>query len=327
MRVLLIDPPFYRIFGFYNRYFPVGLATLGTVLRDAGHTVSIYDADANYNPTGMDYTRLPEMYRLYLDSFNDQQNPIWNEVKKTIRDFNPDVVGIANWTTFAASAFYLAKIVKEIQPSCHVIMGGPHATSKADEILNLSEEVDCVVKGEGEITTLELLKYFESGGDLNAIQGIAFRENGAIKITPRRKTTKNLDIFGIPDRSLLMNESKYTSEDMGLIMTSRGCPYGCTYCATETRMVGYRSVDHVLKEIKLVKDRYGTSFFSFKDDSFTVSRKRVEELCQKLIEGGFHVQWECNTRVNLIDEPLLELMKKAGCCAIKVGIESGSKEF
>ena len=122
-----------------------------------------------------------------------------------------------------------------------------------------------------------------------------------------------------------MSESRYTSEDMGLIMTSRGCPYGCTYCSTDTRRVSYRSIDNVLKEIRLVKEKYGTSQFSFKDDSFTVNRKRVEDLCDRLIKEKFNINWECNTRVNLINDDLLLKMKRAGCNSIKVGIESGSE--
>lgn len=328
MRVLLIDPPFYRIFGFYNRYFPIGVATIGTVLRDAGHTVSVYDADCNVNPTGMDYTRLPEKYRFYLDSFKDLDNPVWGEARKVIKDFNPDAVGISIWTTFAASAFHLAKIVKEINPACPVIMGGPHATVKADEILKISQDVDYVVRGEGEVTTVELITHLEGGGTgINSIRGLSYRDGGVIRQTPRRESSKDLDMFPFPDRTILMNVSKYNSEDAGLIMTSRGCPYGCTYCSTDTRRVSYRSVDNVLNEIRHVKKAYGTTQFSFKDDSFTVSRKRVEEFSDKLIKEGLNINWECNTRVNLVTEELLRKMKTAGCNSIKVGIESGSERI
>ena len=326
MRILLIDPPFYRIFGFYNRYFPFGVATIGTVLKDALHDVLVYDADANDNPTDMDYTRLPEKYRQYLDSFKDENNPIWIEVKNTIKDFNPDIVGVSIWTTFAASAFHIAKLCKEIKPSCSVIMGGPHASVKAEEVLKLSPDVDYVVRGEGEITVYELAQHIENNrNDLSAILGLSYRFDGEIRHNAHRENTRDLDAFPSPARSLLMNESKYTSEDMGLIMTSRGCPFGCTYCSTDTRRVSYRSIDNVLKEIRLVKERYGTSQFSFKDDSFTVNKKRVEDFCDRLIRDKFNIHWECNTRVNLVTEDLLLKMKKAGCNGIKVGIESGSE--
>jgi radical SAM superfamily enzyme YgiQ (UPF0313 family) len=326
MKILLIDPPFYRLFGFYNRYFPIGVTTVATSLKAAGHTVLVYDADCNDNPTDMDYTRLPEKYMQYLDSFRDENNPIWVEVKKAIKNFAPDIVGISIWTTFATSAFHIARLSKEIKPSCSVIMGGPHATVKAEEILKLASDVDYVVRGEGEIAVNELVQHIEnSRNDLSTILGLSYRFDGEIRHNPHRENTKELDIFPFPDRTLLMNERKYTSEDMGLIMTSRGCPYGCTYCSTDTRRVSYRSIDNVLKEIRLVKEKYGTTQFSFKDDSFTVNRKRVEELCRRLTNERFNINWECNTRVNLVTEDLLRIMKKAGCNSIKVGIESGSE--
>lgn len=328
MKILLIDPPFYRIFGFYNRYFPIGVTTVGTALKAAGHTVSVYDADCNDNPADMDYTRLTEKYRQYLDSFRDGDNPIWGEVKRTIKGFNPDAVAISIWTTFAASAFHIARLSKEIRPSCHVIMGGPHAAVKAEEILKLSPYVDYVVRGEGEITASELLRLLEDGkNSFSSVAGLSYRGNGAIRHNPPRERTKDLDRFPFPDRTLLMNEKKYTSEDMGLIMTSRGCPYSCAYCSTETRRVSFRSIDNVLTEVRSAKERYGTTQFSFKDDSFTVNRKRVEELCGKLINEKLDINWECNTRVNLVTEDLLKKMKKAGCNSIKVGIESGSEKI
>lgn len=325
MRILLIDPPFYRIFGFYNRYFPVGITAVGTILRESGYNVSVYDADINDNPTDMDYTRLPEKYQYYLNSFKSCSDPVWLEVKKTINDFKPEIVGISIWTTFAASAFHIAKISKELNSSCFVVMGGPHATVKADEILKISPYVDYVIRGEGENTMLELIRHIESEHHgLVEINGLSYRQDGEIKHNSSREITKNLDKFNFPDRSILMNEKKYTSEDMGLIMTSRGCPYACAYCATDTKKVSYVSINSLVNEIKFVKGKYGTTQFSFKDDSFTVSKKRVDELCDKLINEKLNLNWECNTRVNLIDENLLGKMKKAGCNSIKVGIESGS---
>lgn len=326
MKILLIDPPFYRILGFYNRYFPIGVTTVGTVLKEAGHDVVVYDADFNDNPKAIDYTRLPEYYNIYLDSFKRAEHPVWTEVRETIRQFKPDLIGISVWTTYAASAFHTAKISKEVNPGCPVVMGGPHATVKAEEILKILPFADYIVRGEGELTILELAKQIADGRkNLASIPGLSFRENGDIRHNPPTERHKNLDEFPFPDRSLLMNVGKYTSEDMGLIMTSRGCPYSCSYCATETNRVSYRSVGHILREIRFVKDKYGTTQFSFKDDSFTVNRRRVEELCDKIIAQRLGINWECTTRVDLVTEELLVKMKKAGCNSIKVGIESGSE--
>lgn len=338
MKVLLIDPPFYRLIGFYNRYFPLGLVSVGTVLREAGHEVIVYDADTNENPCAMDYTRLPDHYRRYLASFQDSDHPVWQEVGRTIQEFEPDVVGVSIWTAYAASAFHVARISKAINPACPVIVGGPHATVKAGEVLSICPDVDYVVRGEGEITAAELITALADcrlrradsarshNPQLEAIEGISSRAGGTIRHNPARERIRNLDDLPLPDRTLLRNEGTYSSEDMGLIMTSRGCPFSCSFCVTETRQVRYRSIEHILAEIKHVKATYGTTQFSLKDDSFTVNKKRVAEFCDALVRAGLHIGWECNTRVDLVNEEMLRRMKRAGCNSIKVGIESGSEE-
>lgn len=325
MKILLIDPPFYRIFGFYNRYFPLGITSLATFLKEQGHYVLVYDADCNDKPKNLDYTQLPKYYHTYLESFKNNHHPVWEEVRKTIKDFAPDVIGIAIWTTYAASAFHVAKICKELNSACPVIMGGAHATVKAEEILSIIPHVDYVVRGEGEFTTSKLIDALESGKKgLTSITGLSFRYKGKILHNPAGKPSQHLDMLPFPDRSLLLNENKYSPEDMGLIMTSRGCPYSCSYCAVHAKRVSYSSVNHIIDEIKFVKNRYNTTQFTFKDDSFTVNKKRVEQLCDKLIEERLKINWECNTRVDLVNEDLLRKVKKAGCNSIKVGVESGN---
>ncbi len=325
MRVLLIDPPFYRLIGFYNRYFPLGLVSIGTVLRDAGHEVAVYDADYNEDPRAMDYGRLPDYYPAYLASFRETDHPIWREVRRTIEEYRPDLIGISIWTAYAASAFHIAKICKTVAPTCPVAVGGPHATVKAEEILRICPSIDYVIRGEGETAMLELTTAIAGGTRWSGIEGLSFRTGNAVVHNPARRRLRDLDEVPPPDRTVLMNRGTYSSEDMGLIMTSRGCPFSCSFCATETRQVRYRSIARVLAEIKQVRADYGTTQFSFKDDSFTVDKKRVAEFCDALTHAKLDIGWECNTRVDLVNEDLLRRMKKAGCNSIKVGIESGSE--
>lgn len=326
MKVLLISPPFYRILGFYNRYFPFGVTLLGSILKENGYQVTVYDADCYVNPESIDYSQLPSKYPSYLKSFNDKNNKVWKEVRNLIRKEKPDVIGISVFTTFAASAFNVAKIAKEIIPKAKVVFGGPHAFVRAKEILEICKNVDYVVSGDGEDALLALLENIKlNKPKLESILGLSFRKSGKIVSNQARPMVRDIDRFPIPDRSLLMNKKKYTSEDMGLIMTSRGCPYRCSYCASTKGLV-YRSIDSVIKEIESVIENYGTTQFTFKDDSFTVDKRRVKELCEKLAKKKIKIKWECNTRVNLIDKELLVMMKKAGCNFIKVGIESGSEK-
>ncbi len=330
MNILLIDPPFYRFFNYYNRYFPLGLSYLSSTLKKAGHQVTIYDADCNKNAKGMDYTRLPEKYLIYLKELKNPENPIIKEISETFIKYQPDIVGITVMTPKAASAFTIASLAKKYNKDCSVVFGGPHATLKADEILKNTRDVDFVVSGEGEVVLLELINALQvKGNNFSTIQGLSYRQEDKGVHNTIRSFIDDLDCLPFPDRETLLGSDTYTSEDMGLLMGSRGCPYSCSYCATQiwTRKVRYRSLTNILEEIKYVHHRYGTRQFTFKDDSFTVNRKRVMEFCNKLIDTGMKVNWDCNTRVDLVDSELLRTMKRAGCNSIKVGIESGSERI
>lgn len=330
MNILLIDPPFYRFFNYYNRYFPLGLSCLSSVLEKAGHQVTVYDADCNKDSKWMDYTRLPEMYRIYLKELKNPENPILMEISETLARFQPDIVGVAVMTPKAASAFTVASMAKKYHKDCAVVFGGPHATLKAGEILKNTGDVDFVVSGEGEVALLELVNTLQRKyNNFSAIHGLSYRRGDRIIHNSTRSFIDNLDVLPFPDRERFLGMDTYTSEDMGLLMGSRGCPYSCSYCATQiwTRKVRYRSLGNILEEIKYVHQRYGARQFTFKDDSFTVNRKRVLEFCDALLDDGIKINWDCNTRADLVDLELLKTMKRAGCNSIKVGIESGSERI
>ena len=341
MRVLLIDPPFYRLIGYFNRYYPLGLAYLASVLRKEGHDVLIYDADCNINPSKMDFSILELSYPIYLDCLRDENNIVWKELQSILQAFSPDIVGITVWTSFAASAFRVAQICKEYKINLPVIMGGPHITIKADEVLKICTDVDFLIKGEGENTFSILLNLLDKSIRLNdneisdpdnllrMIKGISYRKNGEVIHQPLEEFVDDLDTIPFPARDLLVNHALYDSEDMGLLMTSRGCPYSCTYCATSIwgKKVRNRSVYNVIQEIKQITETYGTKQFAFKDDSFTINRHRVIELCNRIKQEKIKINWDCNTRVDCIDEELLDNMKEAGCNGIKVGIETGSERI
>ncbi len=317
MRILLIDPPFYRFIGYYNRYFPLGLAYLAAVLKDKGHTVSIYDADFTPKATEMEFSYLEEKYPDYIEAVSGFKHPIWQEVRNKIKDFRPDLVGITMMTTKAASAFRIAEICKDYNKDMPVVVGGPHPTVRAEEVLRISPHIDFVVKGEGEKTFPELISAIENNQELK-------------KINPPQELVENLDTIPYPTRDLLENKDFYSSEDMGLIMTGRGCPYNCTFCSSKGiwgQRARFRSVKNVIDEIKEVKARYNTRQFSFKDDIFTINREWVVEFCESLISQNLKINWDANARVNLIDKEMLILMKKAGCNGLKVGIESGNQRI
>ena len=195
-----------------------------------------------------------------------------------------------------------------------------------DEILKNTGDVDFVVSGEGENVLLELVNLLSAGNrgtqaarqeggdvpDISKLGGISYCSNGKRVHQPARRFIDDLDILPFPDREAMLGADTYTPEDSGLLMGSRGCPYNCSYCATQiwTRKVRYRSLPNILEEIKHVRRRYKTRQFTFKDDSFTVNRKRVVEFCSALLDENVKINWDCNTRADLVDLEMLKMMKK-----------------
>lgn len=327
MRVLLISPPFYRLMDFHSRYYPYAIALLATVLRQRGHQVAAYDADRSERPTRMDFLTMAGAFPQYLGSFKDGEHPAWREIRQTLAAFRPDLVGVSVYTTYAASSFFTAELAKDVLPDCKVVLGGPHADCRPEECLAVCPAADYLLTGECEQSLPMLVERLEKRAPVDDVPGLCARCDGAVVQVPPEKHAKLLDGFPIPDRSLLLRSEQYSAEDMGLMMSSRGCPYNCTYCASHTSRVTHRTVQRDLEELEAIARRYGTVQFTFKDDSFTVNRKRVAEFCQGILERKLKICWECNTRVNLIDEETLRLMKRAGCNFVKVGIETGSERI
>ena len=328
MNILLIDPPFYRFIKYYNRYVPLGLTYLAAVLRDNGHKVQIYDADANVDKSSrMDYSDLESKYPEYLKGVNDLSHPIWNDLRKTLKDIKPDLVGINLFTTKLAAGFRTAQITKEILHDIPVVIGGPHPSVNADEALRISPFVDYAIRGEGERAFLQLVEALEHKKPYSEIKGLSYKQDRQVRHNPDVSFIDDLDRIPYPAKDLLINSDSYTSEDMGLIMTGRGCPYSCTFCSSSgvwKKIARFRTIENVIGEVKEIQSKYNTSQFSFKDDTFTVKRKRVFEFCKAIKKNNLKINWECNARVNLIDKEMLSEMKSAGCNSIKVGIESGS---
>lgn len=327
MKILLIDPPFYRFIGYYNRYFPLGLAYLASVLRKAGHEVLIYDADCNKDSTKMDFSFLEESYPDYIAGINNPAHKLWQEAKEILLKEKPDLVGISTMTTKIASAFRLAEICKSYNINMPVVMGGPHPTLMPEEVLNNSPAVDMVMRGEGEISIVNMVNALENNISLENVKGISFRKKGKIIHNQAEDQIMDLDSLPLPARDLLWGKDTYTSEDMGLMFASRACPFNCTFCSSAGvwgRITRYRSIENIIMEIKEVQERYGTVQFSFKDDTFTLKRQRVIDFCSTLKKESIRINWDCNGRINLLDEELLSIMREAGCNSLKIGIESGS---
>jgi len=254
-----------------------------------------------------------------------------------IKQFNPNIVGISCATPLVYPAHRIAKIVKSISRQITVIMGGPHPTILPEETM-VDENVDVVVRGEGEIALFELVQAIKSGVNLDSILGINYRDNGNIVSTPNRPLNTDLDSLPIPSRHLIPIREYHPQVDIyyrspwTIMITSRGCPYNCIFCASR-RISGHkyraRSPEKVIEEVDVLVNQYGIRNIGIADDNFIVNRKRTERICDILIKEGYNrkVDWSCAVRADGVDEPLLKKMRAAGCRCICVGIETGSQRL
>ncbi|MFQ6112095.1 MAG: B12-binding domain-containing radical SAM protein, partial [Nitrospinota bacterium] len=305
MEVLLIYLP-HRLHD-APRHFPLGLGILAEVLRLRGHEVKVLDING--------------------------ERPGRGEVWRRLRGCSFDVAGIGGLTSAYSYAKWLLPLLKRRNPSAKVVAGGSLASPLPELFLKNNPSADAVVMGEGEETLPELLAAWERGDDLSQVKGIAFRRNGDVVHTPPRPPIADLDSIPYPAWELFPMEVYLRHPVVGIgrdmnVITSRGCPHGCTYCY---RLFGrgyrFRSAGKMVEEIAILKERFAIDFVSFQDDCFVANRKRVLDFCEMLEASGLGVKWSCCGRVNICDEKMLCRMKEAGCVSVSYGIESGSQRI
>ena len=328
MRVLFVDPPFQRFMGFHRYYYPMGLTSMAAVLIHAGHEVQVYDAERCEQGDTLSWSAVADRHGDYVRGLSDERHPIWQEVEATVRDLKPELVGITALSVKAASARRVAAICKQVNPDILVVVGGDHPTVFPEQFLQ-DPTIDFAVRGEGEATVVELVAHLEQnrGAAPSAIAGVSCRTPSGVQHGPDREPIADLDRLPFPAIEALTNVALYRPVDFGALMTSRGCPFACTFCGVSTvwgRQVRNRSIANVMAEIEHLHQRYGTTYFSFRDASFTLDRQRVADLCDGLLARGLRVQWECLTRPDLLDEELAGKMAAAGCVTVRLGVESGS---
>lgn len=305
MDIMLINPPAERTSDFP----PLGLLSVGTVLKQVGYDVSILDAPLD----GLD---IPAIVRIAGDS-------------------RPDLIGI---TTFIVNERQILGLVRALKKelSCPIMLGGPHASSYPQKLMEKEPAIDVIVVKEGEKTALEFVRALDEGTDWAEVQGLVFRTgDGDIVTTTPRPIEKNMDVFPIPDRNLVRLDayqpipSMYKRIPTTSIITSRGCPFRCTYCfeaGVLSQRYRRRSVEKVLEEINYLVREYGIREIAFWDDEFVLNPKWVHPFCDALITKGVDITWSCFGRVGSVTAEMLRHMKEAGCWSISYGIESGNQE-
>jgi anaerobic magnesium-protoporphyrin IX monomethyl ester cyclase len=304
--VTLVNPPS-PIGAPSSLFIPLGIGYLAAVLEKNQYEVNVIDCQA--------------------------LRPTRNQLKAELIKSHPDVVGVTSATLTYKPALEIVKTAKEALPNCLLILGGPHVTVLDEQTLNEAPEADIIVRGEGEQTMLELADLV-SRSDLKNIQeveGITFRRNDKIVRNKDRAFIQNLDELPHPAYEHFQLSKYKLSGKMYLpIITSRGCPFQCTFCLA-SRMCGKRfrtrSPKKVVDELEWLRDVHGADVFAFYDDTFTFDIKRAYEICEEMKNRGFDLPWDCRTRVDRISTEVLSKMRDANCQLIHFGVESGSQKM
>ena len=264
----------------------------------------------------------------------------WDEIEREIRRYEPDVIGVTSYTENRFQSFEIIRRARRTRPQALTVMGGPHASMAAEDSLAHLPELDVVVRGEGEMTMLELCRKLEGASDRNGslrnIAGLSFRHDGRVISNPPRPPIEDLDSLPFPAFHLIPFEKyNFTVDVPGEgprpavnVMTSRGCPFSCNFCSTPVnwgRRVRLRSPKNVADEIEQLIGRYGSRVIFFYDDTFNVSAKRVEEMCDLILSRKLDIRWRAEVRLDLMSRPLLARMKEAGLFHLSFGLEAGSE--
>jgi anaerobic magnesium-protoporphyrin IX monomethyl ester cyclase len=301
-------PPPYSPWGLSGRLPPLGLAYVAAALEKADFQVQILD---NYNI----------------------RKPI-EEVKKEIGKLEPEIVGITCGSVTYRPCIETAKAVKEVLPSCKIVVGGWQPTYMPESLLQ-HHEIDYLVMGEGERAMVELANSITKGkgkSDAAKISGVAYRDNGKTVKVPST-LIEDLDQIPFPARHLLpmhiynRRAPYFDANPMDTMNVVRGCPYNCAYCETK-KLWGSRvrafSPPRVVAEIRDLAQNYGSRGIYFVGDNFTINKKRTSELCKLMKKENLDVEWVCDSRVDQVSRELLREMKDAGCRTVWFGVESGS---
>ncbi|MBU4511804.1 B12-binding domain-containing radical SAM protein [Patescibacteria group bacterium] len=256
----------------------------------------------------------------------------YDGIREAVKKIKPDVVGMNTLTFTLIEVLEVARLVKEVDPKIKVILGGVHVNIYPEETISFPE-VDFLILGEGENVIVELLDAISDEDKLRQVTGVVFKNSqGEIINTGKRPLITNLDEIPFPARELtayqkytglLSSESPITS-----MLTSRGCPYNCLFCHRPHfgRIFRARSAGNVVKEMILCRDM-GIKEIIIYDDTFTIDRQRVVDICKQLIDNKVKIKWDVRARVDTVDKELLNLMKEAGCVRIHYGVEAGTQKI
>jgi anaerobic magnesium-protoporphyrin IX monomethyl ester cyclase len=317
MKILFINPPYANFEGLKEsggHMLPLSFGYLASYARE----------------------QIPELYFEVLDCEAEGLN--YEQIENRVKNAKPDVVGITAPTPAMKHVYKMSEIIKEAFPKTKVVCGGIHPTVLPERTMVEGGKIDFIIIGEGEITFTELLWALKKGqNEFSNILGLCWRKGNKIIVNQRRGLIKDLNALPFPARDIFNLKLYYSAptkkvseESATPIITSRGCPFNCIHCPSRIIWEGYiryRNAANVVAEIEECINKYNLREFNFFDDTFTVDKNRVMEICHKIVERKLRIYWICMVRVNLIDEELVKTMKEAGCRKISFGLESGNQRI
>ena len=348
-KVLLVNPPFYRLLNSHYNANSLGIAYVAAYLNSRGHDAWLYNADFLNNNTFLKQKNLFEGFDNYKKFFQDDENELWNEIVDKIIEFEPDWVGYTSYTANISAIEIISKKLKQKRPIVKQVIGGVHATLD-HEILNKIISIDYSIQREGEHSMCELVE----GKNPKNIQGVVSRSQNGLIYNFDAGVIQDIDNLPLPERDKfwgLTSEEKLMV-DVSYICSIRGCPYRCNYCASPAHWkrdkTQYRSPKSIIDEMLYVKKKYwnmkkeydfsassnvkskneliieDNSTIYFVDDIFTVHKERIKQILHMIIDNKLGMKWKCEARTDHLDKEICQLMKKAGCVRVKLGFESGS---
>ncbi len=333
-RVMLIYPPVsFSPQSMKQAHLPLGLAYIAAVLRDVCElrvldaAVEGYHHEESVETTG----RAGEKLMRYGLAFS--------EIERRIGEFGPDVVGVSCiFSSQFRNVLDVCRAAKRVNPDIITVTGGTHPTFLAERCL-VEDSLDLVVRGEGEYTLRDVVLRSGDNFSPGEIPGLAWKDvEGKVRLNPLREPYPNLDDIPLPARDMFPVE-KYNriGLPMGIvykrkpfmnIITSRGCPFRCTFCSS-TNFWGNRyrtrSPENVLEEMDLLISEFGVREFKFFDDNLTANKARAKDIFKGMVERRLNVTWNTPNGIHVVslDEDMLDLMKASGCYELTLAVESG----
>jgi anaerobic magnesium-protoporphyrin IX monomethyl ester cyclase len=298
-KVLLVSSPFEDRLRFTTPLelinYPLGISYLHSTLEQKGYQVKT----SFYN--------------------NETYESYYNKIKKDIYEFMPEIIGINIMTMNRVTSFKTIEYIHENHPNMRIILGGIHPSIMYKQILERYPYVTIVI-GEGEITLPEHI-------EKDIVKGIAYYKDGKVILTPSRELIDDLDMLPFPKHELFYNEKR----NHAYIISSRGCPFKCSFCCLHTisrRKYRMRSVENVIKEIDYLMDKFpNLKTIEFSDDTLLLDIERAKRLMKEIIKKNYNIRFRCSARFTPFTLELAQLMKKAGFHTIMFGLETGSRQL